>query len=190
MIRRVPVVATLVVLLAVAVMIQLGFWQLDRLAEKEAMIARYQAVLAMSSDAPFPQDQSSIPAALYRSSTIQCDRVQGQSAIAGHRPDGERGWAQTASCITPQGEVDVALGWTRAPNGPRWTGGTVGGLIVPAGKGVRLQADPPVAGLEPLGRPDPNDIPNNHFAYAIQWFLFAATALVIYAIALRKRLKG
>ena len=32
-------------------------------------------------------------------------------------------------------------------------------------------------------------MPNNHLAYAVQWFLFALTALVIYAIALRKRLK-
>jgi surfeit locus 1 family protein len=31
------------------------------------------------------------------------------------------------------------------------------------------------------------NIPNNSFAYAIQWFLFAATALVIYALALRRR---
>ncbi|HNJ47416.1 MAG TPA: SURF1 family protein, partial [Novosphingobium sp.] len=32
------------------------------------------------------------------------------------------------------------------------------------------------------------DIPNNHLSYAVQWFLFAATALVIYGLALRKRL--
>jgi len=29
--------------------------------------------------------------------------------------------------------------------------------------------------------------PNNHLSYAIQWFFFAATALVIYVLALRKR---
>ena len=48
-------------------------------------------------------------------------------------------------------------------------------------------ATPPLAGLEANAIPDPSEIPNNHFAYAIQWFLFAATALVIYTLALMKR---
>ena len=59
------------------------------------------------------------------------------------------------------------------------------GVVAP---GPRLVADPPLAGLQANARPDPSDIPNNHLSYAVQWFLFAATALVIYAIALRKRL--
>ena len=45
-----------------------------------------------------------------------------------------------------------------------------------------------MAGLAPNARPDPGEIPNNHWSYAIQWFLFALVALVIYGIALRKRL--
>jgi len=31
------------------------------------------------------------------------------------------------------------------------------------------------------------DIPNNHLAYAVQWFLFAGIAGVIYALALKRR---
>jgi surfeit locus 1 family protein len=45
----------------------------------------------------------------------------------------------------------------------------------------------PVAELAPLAPPDPADIPNNHLAYAGQWFFFALTALVIYVLALRRR---
>ena len=45
----------------------------------------------------------------------------------------------------------------------------------------------PLAGLEPLAAPDPRDLPNNHLAYAGQWFFFALTALVIYILALRRR---
>ena len=30
-------------------------------------------------------------------------------------------------------------------------------------------------------------IPNNHLSYAVQWFLFALTALVIYVLAVRKK---
>jgi len=33
-------------------------------------------------------------------------------------------------------------------------------------------------------------VPNNHLAYAVQWFLFALVAGVIYVIALRRRLRG
>ena len=46
----------------------------------------------------------------------------------------------------------------------------------------------PVAGLQPLAAPDPADLPNNHLAYAGQWFLFALTALVIYGLVLRQKL--
>ena len=56
--------------------------------------------------------------------------------------------------------------------------------------GPRLVADPPRAGLLPLQRPDPAELPNNHIAYAWQWFFFALTALVIYALAVRKRVLG
>jgi surfeit locus 1 family protein len=65
----------------------------------------------------------------------------------------------------------------------------VTGVISPGGPaGARLVADPPLAGLEANAKPDPSNIPNNHLAYAVQWFFFALTALVIYALALRKRL--
>ena len=35
--------------------------------------------------------------------------------------------------------------------------------------------------------PSIESIPNNHLAYAVQWFLFAAVAAIIYVIALRRR---
>ena len=39
-----------------------------------------------------------------------------------------------------------------------------------------------------LGRPDIGLVPNNHLAYAGQWFFFAAVAALIYLVALRRRL--
>ena len=44
-------------------------------------------------------------------------------------------------------------------------------------------------GLQPSALPSLEAIPNNHRFYAVQWFLFAAIALAIYVIALRKRLR-
>ncbi|MBM3928735.1 MAG: SURF1 family protein, partial [Sphingomonadales bacterium] len=35
--------------------------------------------------------------------------------------------------------------------------------------------------------PDLSAVPNNHLAYAVQWFLFAVVAAIIYAMALRRR---
>jgi cytochrome oxidase assembly protein ShyY1 len=96
--------------------------------------------------------------------------------------------AHVADCLlTGGGKARVVLGWSRDPAPAQWRGGEVMGVIAP---GPRLIADPPLAGLAPSARPDPADIPNNHLSYAVQWFLFAATALVIYALALRKRLAG
>jgi cytochrome oxidase assembly protein ShyY1 len=37
--------------------------------------------------------------------------------------------------------------------------------------------------------PSAADTPNNHLAYAGQWFLFAAAALIIYILAVRRRLQ-
>ena len=51
--RRVPVIPTLLVAAAVAAMIALGVWQLQRLEWKEGLIARYTQAQAMNSDVPF-----------------------------------------------------------------------------------------------------------------------------------------
>jgi surfeit locus 1 family protein len=191
MIRKLPVLPTVIVLIAVGVMIRLGFWQLDRLHQKEAMLARYAASESLSSQVPWPQDAAAREGALYRHSHLQCDRVIAVSALSGRNAKGSAGWAHVAHCaLLGGGEADVVIGWSRGPDSPAWSGGPVDGFVAPAGKdGVRLVATSPAAGLEANAAPDPRDIPNNHLSYAVQWFLFAATALVIYALAVRKRLR-
>lgn len=185
MIRRVPLIPTLLVALACATMVALGFWQLDRLHQKEALLVRYAAADRQTAEVPFPQDEASLAASLYRRSRLDCAAVRSISPTAGHNARGETGWAQRAECSLAGGTTAlVDIGWSRQPVAARWSGGIVTGVIAP---GMRLVADPPQAGLEPLARPDPKDIPNNHLSYAVQWFLFALTALVIYGLALRKR---
>ena len=192
MIRRMPVFATLVVIAAVATMIALGVWQLQRLAWKEALLARYARTETMSASVPWPRDPAASKAALFRRSLLKCDRVLSQSAGAGHNLAGTTGWAQTARCaLDGGGEASIALGWTKAPLIVPWAGGTIEGLVAPGkGSSVRLIAGKPPAGMQPLARPDPRDIPNNHLAYAIQWFLFAGVAAIIYGIALLKRMRS
>ena len=161
-----PIFATIVVLAAAAVMVALGVWQLKRLEQKEALLGE--------------QDW-------FRRSSLDCLRVLGVQPTAGRSASGQSGWAQRASGEVKGASAPVAidLGWTREPAAAEWSGGEVTGVIAP---GPRLVAsEPPVAGLEPLARPDPSGIPNNHLAYAGQWFFFALTALVIYWLALRRR---
>lgn len=188
MTRRLPVLATLLVLAAAGVMIALGMWQLQRRDEKEALLALYQQARSSRAEAAWPRTPGQYPAALYRRARLRCERVEGIAAVAGRSAAGRAGWAQIARCRLPDGAgAAVALGWSARPDAPRWAGGVVSGTIGPAGRGVRLIAAPAQAGLEPLAPPDPKDVPNNHLSYAMQWFLFAATALVIYALALRQR---
>lgn len=183
--RSIPIIPTLVVAAAVATMIALGIWQLERLQWKDALLARYQAIPAAAPPVPYPAAGASEWDTLYRRSEISCPSPQDIRAIAGRSAEGEAGWAYLASCKLDDGrEVHVALGWSKDVEQPSWAGGEVAGILAPNGK---LVADPPKVGLAPLAKPDPGEIPNNHLSYAIQWFLFALAAAVIYVLALRKR---
>lgn len=184
--RRIPVLATLLVLVAVGFMIALGFWQLGRLREKEALLAHYADARRQAEEVDWPHDDKGQADLLYRHARLDCVAVTDHSSIAGRNAKGESGAAQTADCTLADGtKALVVLGWSRLPMAASgWSGGEVRGVIAP---GPRLVASPPLAGLEANAMPDPADIPNNHFAYAVQWFVFAATALVIYGLALRKR---
>ena len=187
MTARIPVIPTIIVLAAVATMVGLGIWQLGRADEKEALIARYGQAQAMTAEVPFPHLPDEVEGVLYRRSTLICLKVLDQRTTAARNAQGRSGLAQVANCAVDGGPVEIALGWTSTTDVIEWDGGRVSGFIAPAGKGARLVASPPAAGLEPLARPDPGDLPNNHIAYAGQWFFFALTALVIYWLALRRR---
>lgn len=189
MTRRIPILPTAVVMIAVGIMIALGFWQLSRKAEKEALLARFTEARTMSAEVSWPIESASQINALYRRSRVDCGQVTSIGAVAGRSVDGRRGWAQIARCRQTNGsQAAVALGWSPQPQPVRWSGGAVAGFVGPAGQdSIRLIAQPPQAGLAQLAAPDPANLPNNHLSYAVQWFAFALTALVIYGLALRKR---
>lgn len=187
--RRIPLIPTLIVLAAVAVMIRLGLWQLDRKAEKEALLARYAAA-GKAPEQVFEGASAghgtNVAALAYHRVWLDCVKVDGLSARAGHNTAGDTGWAQVADCALQGGDhVSVVIGWAAAPAPVQWQGGLVHGMF-DANRVV--VAEPPLAGLQANARPDPSAIANNHLSYALQWFAFAASALAIYALALRKRL--
>ncbi len=190
MLKRLPLIPTLVVLVAVAIMIRLGFWQIDRMHEKAVLIAQYDAAQDRIDLPAWPRSQDEAVQVLYRQTVITCLAPGPDRPIAGHNPWGETGWSHMVTCkLEGGGEAEIVMGWSRDPAPRQWSGGVVSGSIVEGiAAPARLVALEPVAGLGPSALPDPSTIPNNHWSYAIQWFLFAGVALVIYALALRKRL--
>jgi cytochrome oxidase assembly protein ShyY1 len=204
---RWPLIPTLLVAVAVAVMIGLGVWQLQRKADKEALIALYQRNMAMSSLVTYPELPPVPDAMLYRKSSVVCLEPVRWDPRSGSDRNGRSGIRMIADCRTgaegPGVLVDVGIGDDFTP--PKWKGGTVQGTIVPGPEQptviermtgmamparAMLIADAPVEGLRPSAVPSADDTPNNHLAYAVQWFLFAAAALVIYILAVRRRLRA
>lgn len=189
---KLPLIPTILVGLAGATMIGLGFWQLDRKAEKEGLLAEYEAASRLPPVAfPEPPDRD----LLFRRATGMCLEVVGWRAVAGQNRAGEAGWQHIAACRTGGGEgpgMQVVAGWSRELD-PQidWNGGEVSGILArDPDHLLRLVAETAPPGLEAAARPDPGDIPNNHLLYAIQWFAFAGVALVIYLLALRRRARG
>jgi len=191
--RRLPIIPTIVVAAAVAVMIGLGVWQIQRARWKESLIAKY----AEAEKAPpiafptVPTHDADLP--LFRHATGVCLGVVGQRAVAGENLAGEPGYVHILDCATgAEGPgMAVEVGWSKDPNAKvNWSGGPVTGVIGPDRRSrMRLVAGSAPPGLETSAPPSLESIPNNHRSYALQWFSFALIALIIYGLAVRKRLK-
>ncbi|HEV8407504.1 MAG TPA: SURF1 family protein [Sphingomicrobium sp.] len=193
MTRRLPVAATIVVAAAVALMIGLGIWQLQRAKWKEGLLAQYSEAqkLPPITWPTVPLRPGQLP--LFRHATGVCLRPVASRAIAGENKTGEPGYVQIVDCATgAEGPgMSVEVGWSKNPNAKvNWAGGPVSGIIAPdQTSGMRLVAGSAPPGLEPSKPPSIESIPNNHRSYALQWFSFAAIALIIYGLALRRRWK-
>jgi surfeit locus 1 family protein len=114
--------------------------------------------------------------------------------VSGANREGKAGFAHIASCSTGGAEgpgAKVAIGWSERPGSPKWAGGAVNGIIAPDNvQLIKLVATDKVEGLQQLALPSPEQIPNNHLLYAIQWYIFATAASIIYVLALRKRIQS
>ncbi|MDE1467857.1 SURF1 family protein [Aurantiacibacter sp. D1-12] len=194
--RKIPIIPTIVVVAAAAVMVALGMWQLGRADEKEVLIARYEA----ASQLP-PAELTNLRDAedlLFRRVSVDCTNADRWEAVAGRSLSGQTGYVHRYWCLGQSvrrhehggnGHLNLfaTIGWSRAPQDPVWEGGTLEGVLAPLGDNFKLVSDSGLADLETAAVPDPSDMPNNHLAYAGQWFFFALTALLIYGFALRRR---
>jgi cytochrome oxidase assembly protein ShyY1 len=190
--RKLPLIPTILVGLAVAVMIGLGLWQLDRRGEKDALLATYRSAEGKP-PLGWPAVPPKEPLPLFRHATGNCLQVVGFRTAAGQNQKGEPGYLIIADCRTgAEGPgLSVELGWSKNPNAGRaYSGGLVSGVIAPDRiSRMRLVAATPGPELMASASPSPDIIPNNHLSYAVQWFLFAGIAMLIYYLALRQRWK-
>jgi len=204
---KLPLLPTIVVGLAIATMIALGIWQLQRKAEKEALIALY-AANANKPAIAFPMTAPVRDTEMFRKSTVNCLEVVDWQSVSGRDIKGATGFQYIADCKTgAEGPgALVALGIADRPDlKPDWKGGMVSGTVLtePSRYNIiertfgtipvplpMIVADTPPAGMRAVAQPDPKSVTNNHLSYAVQWFFFAAAALVIYLLALRRRQSG
>ena len=176
-------------------MIGLGIWQLQRARWKEALLARYAQAEKLPPIAwptvPLRDDQ--LP--LFRHATGVCLRIVGQRAVGRREP-------RRRARLCPDRRLrdrrrragDERRG--RLVEGPEREGqldrrpGQRDHRARPADPacGWLRQARRP--GFEPSAPPSLASDPQQPSLLCAQWFAFAAIALIIYGLALRKRLKG
>lgn len=195
--RRLPVIPTIIVAAAVAVMIGLGIWQLQRAAWKQQVLTDLRAAADLP---PIDLDrvlaEGSSPPLAFRRATVTC-RAGDQRPMrrAGRNRQGMSGYSFFLQCRPGEqglaGRLQINAGWSQALNDQLTVvpAGPISGRIgsVEGGQPVILTADPALGTFAPSAPPSIENIPNNHLMYAGQWFFFALTALVIYGLALRRR---
>ncbi len=202
--RRLPVLPTILVLLAAAAMVALGVWQLQRAGEKRALKALYARNLALPPTA-VPVFGAARPELMFRRATGTCLANGPATARGGEDASGATGYRLIVRCASgaegPGLLIEAGVG-DRFDRPVALPPGPVTGTLVPAPTSTSLLGrltgprpaaeamlvlDRPAPGLRRSARPDPNAIPDNHLAYAVQWFAFALVALVIYGFALLRR---
>ena len=196
--KRLPPGPTLFTLVAVVLMVGLGIWQLQRRVWKEALIAAAEA----APEQP-PMTLAALKSALQQGAPVQYRQVRVPCRLGTVKPvdlrpgaslDGNPGYLVLVPCAP---DIVVAAGWTMRPDAlaaPITVDADFTGMIIerpygpqPGKPRVLVIPDSAVPPLQPGRQPRPADLPNNHLGYAFQWFGFALTLSIIYAIWLRRR---
>jgi surfeit locus 1 family protein len=196
--RRPPILPTIVVLAAAGVMVALGIWQLQRAAWKERLLAQYALAATMPAVDldPLLARGAPLPPLGFRRALVTCHAVDEIPAVHAGRNAADRvGQVYVIPCRPgasgAAGRIRVNAGWAERPGAAARL--SLNGLV--AGRLGAVEADGPItltaatarAPLTPSQPASIENVPNNHRAYAFQWFFFAATALVIYWLALARR---
>jgi len=196
--RRPPLFPTLIVAAAVATMIALGIWQLRRAQWKHALLADYaiaSTLPAVDLD-PLLDGAAPLPPLSFRRALVSCDAREVEPDVhAGRNAANAVGQVYVVPCRPGAsglaGRLRVNAGWASWPDAARRlsVSGLVAGRLGAVGEDgpITLVAATPVPPLAASAPASIESVPNNHFAYAWQWFFFAAAAAIIYLLALRGR---
>lgn len=202
--KRLPLGATLLTLIVVPILIGFGVWQLERREWKNGLIAQLDASSRLPEVRPaeFFRAMAGETSLQYRRAEIDCrpGRVAPYGIKGGTSADGQGGFLILVSCRDPARtytrgpDLIVVAGWTVVPDRVQEINLDMSfrGTLIERPYGTEagrpqfmLIPDTAVPPLLPSRIPVPGDLPNSHLSYAFQWFAFAATLMIIYAIYAR-----
>lgn len=201
--RRIPIIPTIITAVGILILCALGKWQLDRRAWKHDLIERLAAAPNLPPVSPeeFRAAMMGDVSIQYRRASIDCragpkkpyDLRPGSSA------GGTSGFYVVVSCRPNSRPPDIVAvaGWTKRVDAKdivislnhQLTGTVIERPYGNAPDRPRFMLIPDEA-IPPLGRPlQPRaaDLPDNHLAYAGQWFGLAIALAAIYGLYLRRR---
>lgn len=196
--KRLPILPTLVVALAVAAMIALGLWQMRRAEWKDRLLAehaRAEMLPALDLD-PLLDGNGPLPPLSFRKVLVSCRAENATPDLRGGRSLGDAGGYTYRVPCRPgadglAGRLIVNAGWTPLPDNDRriTLDGIVAGRLGAVGEDgpILITAATATPPLQPSRPPRIEDIPNNHRGYVVTWFGLAIAAAIIYLIALRRR---
>ena len=199
MTRKLPLGATLLTLVMIPVLIALGIWQLERREWKHALVAQLEAAEKLPPVRPTDFTKAMIGARSlqYRRAEVDCrpGRVKPYDLKGGTSATDQGGFLVLVDCNDPARraapDLVVVAGWTIRPDAvatldldTSFTGTLIEHPYGDAPNRPRFMLIPTtaVAPLQPSRIPVPDDLPDNHLSYALQWFAFAATLAAIYGL--------
>ena len=203
MTRRIPIIPTLITAIGVLILCGLGRWQLERRAWKHDLITRLDAAATLPPVSPreFLAAMQADISVQYRRAAIGCHAGprKPDDLRPGSSADGTSGFFVVVSCRPNDLPPDIVAvaGWTRrvdAKDSVINLDHEFAGVVIerPYGNAPdrpRFMLIPDAA-VPPLGKPQqprPADLPDNHLAYAGQWFGLAIALSAIYGLWLRRR---
>lgn len=201
--QRIPIIPTLITAIGVLILCGLGRWQLERREWKRDLIARLEAAATQPpvSPAEFRAAMQGRLSVQYRRAAIGCHT--GEKTPYDLRPGssakGDSGFYVVVSCRPNDMPPDIiaVAGWTRRADARDMVltlDHELTGVVIekpygdePGRPRFMLIPDTAIAPLERPRQPRPADLPDNHLAYAGQWFGLAIALAAIYGLWLRRR---
>lgn len=202
--KPVPLGATILTLVMVPVLIALGCWQLERREWKHGLIAQLESASHLPIVGPVDVSaaKSGGQSLQYRRARIDCrpGRVAPYDIKGGTSADDQGGFLVLVSCRDPAKaypqapDLVVVAGWTVRPDikaldvDASFTGTLIERPYgdAPGRPGFMLIPTTAVPPLQPSRIPVPDDLPDSHLSYALQWFSFAIILTVIYLVYVGK----